>query len=92
MTAIGPGMRVVCVRHEGDIEPGLSPDTPRVGSKWTVNWAAAWWDGLPYVGLIEWPEPDVCFLASCFRPLDGDEELARLREIVKEPKRQMETV
>lgn len=88
MTAIGPGTRVKCIRPNGPwkIVGGLDDgDTsgPSFGSVWTVDGAINNVRGV-FLYLKGWPRPEN-FAAWHFRPLDGDSELGRLREIAKEP-------
>ena len=87
MTAIGPGMRVVCIKE--DWKPSVYASStwgPKIGSKWTVNWMSTRGEFVA-IGFAEWHNQEECFAADHFRPLDGDAEIERLRAIVANPVR-----
>lgn len=96
-TAIGPGMRVVCVHPDNTngwkTEIGLPHHGPAHGSRWTVEEVKA----VPYVvysdsfetvhvlKLKGWVGPEWYDVRE-FRPLDGiDNLLEPLRKKVKDP-------
>jgi hypothetical protein len=76
MTALGPGVRVKCIKQGAWTHAG---DGPRNGSVWTIfNIDLQPGTRDVFLRLVEWPYRDELFLASRFIPLNGNEDLSVL--------------
>jgi hypothetical protein len=76
MSALGPGVRVKCIKQGAWTHAG---DVPRNGSVWTIfDIDLEPWTRAVFLRLVEWPYRDELFLASRFVPLDGNEDLSEL--------------
>jgi hypothetical protein len=85
MSAIGDGVRVVCIFGGPWTLPDGTHDTgPAIGSIWTIGFVCERWEQL-YFTLREWNDHNQFFAARDFRPLDGDAEMERLRAIAINP-------
>ena len=85
MSAIGVGSRVVCIHRGVWTAPyGRVVNGPDAGSKWTVKQIDPAGLGIKLVG---WPETRRWFHIRCFRLIEGDGEIARLSELIRDPVR-----
>jgi hypothetical protein len=76
MSALGPGVRVKCIKQGAWTHDG---EGPRNGSVWTIS-DIYFQPGTRdvFLRLVEWPYRDDLFLASRFIPLNGNEDLSEL--------------
>lgn len=82
MTALGPGVRVKCIRDDGDDHPVSNGSFPAIGSVWTVDEMVEDDEGDQAFTLVEWADDD-CFYATHFVPLDGAEDISALEAALK---------
>lgn len=80
MTAIGPGVRVKCIKRDEwrIVELGnIVGSGPIFGSVWTVERVI---EGPPFKSmyLMEWPEYNSVFNVRYFIPLEGNEDISAL--------------
>lgn len=83
MTALGPGVRVKCVKDDWRPRVTVFSETgPAKGTVWTVNWVGFGESGMEAIGLSEWPRQDLCFDHTHFVPLSGNEDISQLTALL----------
>lgn len=83
MTEIGKGTRVKCIFNGPWVGFDAGEFGPPFGSIWTIEQTIPNY-GEIYLEFAEWMGH--AFRSDCFRPLDGDAELAVLRSIALNPR------